>query len=408
MNSEERKKKMLLALPLLVWPFLALLFYAGGGGKVAGQDKAVHNELNARLPDPNLDLDNPDKFSLYSRADQDSQHVADQRKDDPFFQVQDTMSGTGQNDLLHRDPYSKITTEDEQARRVQEKVLALERQLHQPPTSTPGPISNSESTNDAELARLQAMVGAIGQASGTDPEMNQLNGMLEKVLDIQHPDRVKEKLKAQSVREQGVVLPVQNGQRKGFTDLFPQPPSGKKDSPLLKKNSALDATSFLSLPREEIVTANNAITAVIDKNQLIVDGADIKLRLTQPVCVGGYLIPAGTSVAGKCALSGERLLVTISSMGYQAAVFPVSLFAYSLDGMEGIYIPGAISRDAAKQGADDAIQTLQMATLDPSITAQATSAGIETVKSLLKRKAKLIQVLVKADHPILLVSKNNH
>ena len=41
-----------------------------------------------------------------------------------------------------------------------------------------------------------------------DPEMQQLNGTLDKILDIQHPQRVKDKLKEKSLQQKEVVFAV--------------------------------------------------------------------------------------------------------------------------------------------------------------------------------------------------------
>ena len=73
-----------------------------------------------------------------------------------------------------------------------------------------------------------------------------------------------------------------------------------------------------------------------------------------------------------------------------------------LDGIAGIYIPGAITRDVAKQSTDQAIQSIRLASLDPSVGAQAASAGIQAAKSLIGRKVKLVKVTVKAGYRVLL------
>jgi hypothetical protein len=76
-----------------------------------------------------------------------------------------------------------------------------------------------------------------------------------------------------------------------------------------------------------------------------------------------------------------------------------------MDGLAGIYIPGAITRDVAKQSADNGLQSIDMTSVDPSLKAQAATAGINAAKSLLSRKAKLIRVYVKAGYRILLKDK---
>jgi hypothetical protein len=76
-----------------------------------------------------------------------------------------------------------------------------------------------------------------------------------------------------------------------------------------------------------------------------------------------------------------------------------------MDGQEGIRVPGAITRDAAKEGADQAVQSLQLMDMNPSLASQAAGAGIETIKGLLGKKAKLVRVTVKAGYPVLLVDQ---
>ncbi len=45
---------------------------------------------------------------------------------------------------------------------------------------------------------------------------------------------------------------------------------------------------------------------------------------------------------------------------------------------------------------------MNLATLDPSIGAQAAGAGIQAAKTLLSRKVKLVKVTVKAGYKVLL------
>jgi hypothetical protein len=51
-TQEERKRKMLLVLPVLILPFLALAFYALGGGKntAAQQNQQMYAGINTTLP----------------------------------------------------------------------------------------------------------------------------------------------------------------------------------------------------------------------------------------------------------------------------------------------------------------------------------------------------------------------
>ena len=129
------------------------------------------------------------------------------------------------------------------------------------------------------------------------------------------------------------------------------------------------------------------------------------MRLLNDVYINGKLISKDQFVYGTAAISGERLTIAINSIRDDNSLFPVSLSAYDLDGVEGLYIPGAITRDAAKQSSDQAIQSLQFMTMDQSLSAQAASAGMQAAKGLFSKKVKLIKVKVKAGYKILLMDK---
>jgi hypothetical protein len=73
-----------------------------------------------------------------------------------------------------------------------------------------------------------------------------------------------------------------------------------------------------------------------------------------------------------------------------------------MDGLPGIHIPGAITRDVAKESADQGISTMGLNALDPSLSGQAATAGIEAAKALISRKIKLVRVSVKAGYQVLL------
>ncbi|NIJ52611.1 conjugative transposon protein TraM [Dyadobacter arcticus] len=241
----------------------------------------------------------------------------------------------------------------------------------------------------------------------SDPEMQELSGMLDKIMQIQNPDLAASKLTEQSIANQKQVFPViQSSDQANITLLGGA--DTHSDSAATRHPDRLSAsTGFYSLENSEPSSTNlPAIEAVIDQNQTLVTGATIKLRLSTDVFIAGKRIPAGSFLYGKASLNQERLRVVIESVRSDNGLFPISLSVYDMDGMEGIYIPGAISRDVGKQSSDRAIQGINIPMLDPSLGAQAASAGIEAAKTFLGRKAKLIQVTVKAGYRVLLKDVN--
>lgn len=134
----------------------------------------------------------------------------------------------------------------------------------------------------------------------------------------------------------------------------------------------------------------------------MVNGSTVKLRLGNPIFINGILIPKDHFLFGVTSLKGERLTIKINSLRYTNSIFPVDLSVYDMDGLEGIYMPGAINRDVAKSSADRSIQTLGVTSLDDSWGAQAAGMGIETAKNLLSKKVKLVKVVVKAGYKVLI------
>ena len=126
------------------------------------------------------------------------------------------------------------------------------------------------------------------------------------------------------------------------------------------------------------------------------------MRLLNDIYINGVLIPKENFVFGTAALNGERLGITINSIRYKTSLLPVELSVFDMDGLNGIYIPGAIARDVAKQSTDRAVQDVGFTSLNPSVGVQAASAGIEAAKTLFSKKIKLIKVTVKAGYHVLL------
>ncbi|MEP7231638.1 MAG: DUF3875 domain-containing protein [Ginsengibacter sp.] len=106
----------------------------------------------------------------------------------------------------------KIST-DVNEQRIYKKIDELNRQINQPET-TYNNLSNQNQPNDNnegfsnDVDKLHNMMQVMNDKEEADPEMQQLNGTLDKILDIQHPQRVKDKLKEKSLQQKEVVFAV--------------------------------------------------------------------------------------------------------------------------------------------------------------------------------------------------------
>jgi len=423
-----RQRKFLMVLPLLVLPFMTLMFWLLGGGKVNNADaQQAQNGLNMQLPGANLKDDKPlDKLSYYEKAASDSLKLQQLMENDPYYQRYESTDTSILNSMdtslmgikygnntanRRRSSINHNTTYNEpNETKVYQKLAQLDAALNK--ASSPGVSSEDDiptvkppqntSVNSGDIDRLEQMMQGMNQKGSGDPEMQQLNGMLEKILDIQHPERVREKIKQTSEIKKGQVFAVAvNNERNSISLLDNKAGKNNRDKTIF--NSPLQSNSFYSLDDEgSLNESQNSIQAVIHETQTLVNGSTVKLRLLNDIFINGVLIPKDHFVFGTADLNGERLGIKINSLRYGNYLFPVELSAYDMDGMDGIYIPGAITRDVAKQSADRAAQQIDISTLNPSIGAQAANAGIETAKTLFSRKVKLVKVTVKAGYQVLL------
>lgn len=385
MNTVKMKtKKMLLVLPVLVIPFLTLAFWALGGG--TGKKMVVTTMgLNPDLPDAALKEDqHMDKLSFYEKADKDSMKFQELIRNDPYFRKDslpalpfpselDELSSTTSNKYnqrLNLSTYAPIPNQPEN--QIMQQLRQLQEELNKP-----SPSAAQDETTSAD----QPALPNYSTPAEEDPDIQSLNGALDKILDIQHPDRVKER----SLKNRQSAYAV-------------------------RKDTGTDTlvNGFYSYSDPAEAAGENSIEAVIAKNQVIVNGAVVQLRILTNCYVNGKLIPADNLVSGIAALEGERLTIEINSIRCGKSIFNVKLEVYDMDGLPGIYIPGTINRDVAKESLNKGLSLADMTSIDPSLKAQATATGIGALKSLVSRKAKLVRVQVKAGYRVLLKNKNQN
>jgi conjugative transposon TraM protein len=413
-----RQRKMMLVLPVLIFPFVTMAFWAMGGGQGKSKDNLgdINNGLNLQLPDANLKDDkNADKLAFYNEADADSLKREEALRNDPYYKdsmlsrqnaiLSDTTSDLISNTPIYRglnnSPYNKSTDANEQ--RIYQKINEINKQINQPdipaqPLGNPNQLNqmnDSDGQFSTEVDRLQNMMQQMNGSGDSDPEMEQLNGTLEKILDIQHPDRIKEKLKAQSLKNKEQVFVITKQFAKNNISLL--------DTGKVKRQTE---NKFYGAEDNSNTEEQNTVEAVVHQTQTLVNGAVVKLRLVNDIYLNGSLFPKGNFVFGIAELNDERLEINISSIRNNNSLFPVKLEVFDMDGLPGIYIPGAISRDVAKQSADNGLQLMELTSMDPSFKAQAAATGINAAKSLLSKKVKQVKVLVKAGYKVLLRDKS--
>lgn len=408
----QAQRRFLLVLPLIAIPFITFLFWALGGGKSAAArtNKTTSSGINLQLPKAHVP-DNPqaDKLSFYEQAQKDSMKEQDAEKDDPYYKRTDNAastnpeqsnpsnelyaSGINYSDMGNR--ASNSLADNEQA--INLRLAALKKEVSQQPERTPTETQTPADATQQQLAELQAR---LSQQSADDPEMKQINSTLDKLMTLEHPELVKQQLQEQSEKSRGTVFPVTSTVDKSDDTYL-----GTADT-VTVPSGLITGTGFYGLDSIGHQNDENAIAAIVHGTQTLTNGATIKLRLLQDVFLNGILIHRDNFIYGTCSLEADRLNIEIKNIRVGHSVYPVALKAFDLDGLPGIHVPGAITRDAAKDGADQAIQSLDFYSMSPSVGAQAASAGVQAVKGLFSRKVRLIKVTVRSGYSVLLANAN--
>lgn len=410
MKSNEKKakdRKFLVVLPALVLPFLTVIFWAlGGGTGVAGEEPDnLQTSLNPALPSGKMDDSPRDKLSYYELAEKDSAELQELIKRDPLYRHElDSFYDDEYNDYPYERPYGGGYG-NRQADQIYRGLHDLEREMQRPyggggyqddygydRSGYPAGVSSSYGSSP-EMLQLEQMMEQLNQPSAPDPEMAQLNTMLDKIMHIQNPELANEHLREKSAERRGEVFSVTANPQHDNVSLLNTDSAGE-----------LSGLGFFSLDDGGFdgIQQANTIAAVVHQNQTLVTGSTVKLRLMNDIYVNGVKIPKDNFIFGVAQLTGERLAIKIESIRYGQSLFPVEIAVYDMDGLDGVYIPGSIARDVAKQSSDRPLQGINLSSLDPSWGSQAAGAGVEVIKGIFSKQAKLVQVNVKAGYKVLL------
>lgn len=351
-EQQARLRKFLLVLPVIIVCSAALVFKAlGGGTDQKNAEATTYKGINTELPEAQFKDGKPeDKLSLYNQATRDSVRARNNAAN-PLFSLAKPETGSNQ---VSGKPYGQSA--DASAERINQKLAQIGREINRPQPSLTTAYNNpAVPQSSTETDKLENLLKSMNNKNADDPELKQLNSMLDKIAAIQNPASVQ--------------------------------PVAKVEQPV-KPDSAF-----------------KAIPAVIEGRQKVAQGGMVKLRLLDTIVLKNVTIPKGQLLFGSCNITNQRLLLDIKNIRLGNAIIPVDLSVFSLDGLLGIDAPEAELGEAAGNGIGNGVQSMQFLGMDQSLGVQAAGAGIEAAKGLLNKKVKRIKVKLKDGQRILL--RNN-
>ena len=207
-----------------------------------------------------------------------------------------------------------------------------------------------------------------------------------------------------SARNGKAVAESVSGVRRTVVSALPQPMT---DSAFIADYSGERNYGFHTAIGAEETTGKNTIAACVQGDQTLTDGQTVKLRLLEPMRVSGRVIPRNTLLVGAARLQGERLGIGITSLEHGGSIIPVELEVYDSDGQAGIFIPGSMEIDAAKEiGANMGSSLGSSINISTDAGAQLASdlgrGAIQGISQYISKRMRTVKVHLKSGYKVLL------
>ncbi|WP_346861174.1 conjugative transposon protein TraM [uncultured Draconibacterium sp.] len=380
MKTYLKKNKALFFLPVVLIPFVILIFYVLGGGEDAQKAEESLRTENAEganyiLPEADKSIEIFDKLEAYQRQEMNSE-----------VRTQSTWERDSSNVL---NPNSEDSTAIElsllaqQNQHVPDNLLAhikqkekeLRKELDEPQQNTEirkevkrntgyksGPKVNSYNPNPI----IQTTgIEELDKVFDENIELNRQNDSLKFYLE-QNQKRL-----AEIEQKQNSSFSLHKKQASGF--------SGNEENSLLIKAEVYETTTVL-------------------------DGNRVKLRLLEDTWVNKKKIPRNSFIYGICKIKNERLHIQITQLPVGPNFLPVNLAIHDLDGMPGLYVPDNATRKVTQEVGSSANSSSLFGVTNNPLTYAGIRAADRTAQTILKR-TRLKKVTVKKNTLVYIINQ---
>lgn len=400
--------KFLLLSPLPLFFLATLVFWLLGGGQTSSDVQlGMLENFNIQIPIAKPGQAAPEnKLSYYKKADTKkvSWRTIDQRDTalNAIVKKSDiSLNIPSEHDIERTAQIMGAQEIAEKEVELQQKLQKIQQLVGQNDPSLnvmPRAVNNFNAIPESnlDLERLEEIMIQISSPETKDPELTQLNDLLERVLDIQHPRRVTRRLetsknKISEVQYTAIVsntsVPISCLGAKPYSSLY---------------NTKLVDFYGVDGDFQQDQETQNTIAAVVHKAQDVTEGSKVALRLDQEITLEGTKIPKGHIIYAKAFLFQDRLMLNVDGIKQGFSLFPVSLVAYGTDGLKGIYVPGAVATKTSKESGSNFLQRLGITPFNNSLEGKITNAGIQATKKIFSKKVKEERVRIKAGDRVLL------
>jgi hypothetical protein len=391
-----KRNKPLLFLPLVMIPFIVLIFYILGGGKNPKEQSPDRQDTirgaNYNLPEADRSIQiidktegslSPDEITLtrdYNILGESAEIKADSMPEGlGSYQTYEKIVTDNESSGITAE--SNTTDPDQLLKHIQRRQLQIRSELETGKAREPGfrstasnPGLTKGSEPDKETKVKTERPGSPVTETGIE-ELDQVfrqNAYLTKLN-----DSLSFQLKQANANRQN---PEEENSRRAALENAGQSAFKPKEQPG-------------SMLRAEVYETTTVLT-----------GNRLKLRLLEDGWLNEVKIPEGTFLYGTCEVANERLQITIRQIPVREHFIPVDITIYDLDGLAGLYVPDNAARKVSKEAGSSVNTSSMFGVAGNPLTYAGIQAADRTAQSLL-RTIRIKRVTVKKNTLVWLINK---
>lgn len=394
MKAYLKKNKPLLFLPLVLIPFIVLIFYVLGGGEKKGKEEQKQKEQQA-VKGANYTLPDADKsVAIYDKLDN-------------YSSKKEVTTSHGYNIAGESDSTNEETLADETL--TEEKLLSEKKHLYK---NDPVPELNADVSTDL-LAHIRQKEKKVREdLENSQAEAKSQNEDVDSNQDEKDKKQSDDQKGSTSIAPTGIEeldkvfrqnsrLAKQNDSlniRLKETTSVNQKLEAEKN-----KRSTLEKGGKSGFKPKE--TAVPVIEAEVYETTTVLTGNRVKLRLLEEAWLNGVKIPVNTFLYGICEVSNERLQIEVLQIPVGEKFVPVEVTVCDLDGLPGLYVPDNASRKVVKEVGSSANTSSMFGVSNNPLTYMGMQAAYRTAQSLLKM-IRIKKVTIKKNTLVYLINKS--
>ena len=394
MKAYLKRNKPLLFLPLVLIPFIVLIFYVLGGGEKKEKEEQKQKEqqvvkgANYTLPDADKSVAIYDKMDNYSSKKEvatshDYNIAGETDSTNEETLAEESLSEekllSGKRNLYKNDPVPELNADvsTDLLKHIQQKERKVREDLENSQTEAK-PQNEDADSNQSEKDKKQSD-DQKGSASIAPTGIEEL-------------DKVFRQNRELAKRNDSLIIRIKET-------------SAKNEKLEVEKNkhSTLEKGGKSGFkPKESAVPV---IEAEVYETSTVLTGNRVKLRLLEEAWLDGVKIPVNTFLYGICEVNNERLQIEVLQIPVGEKFVPVQVTVCDLDGLPGLYVPDNASRKVAKEVGSSANTSSMFGVSNNPLTYMGMQAADKTAQSIL-RMIKIKKVTIKKNTLVYLINKS--